>query len=165
MTVLLRLVLISLSWIVIEIGAGFLVHRFPRAWFERDGSLTRVRRWEAGGRVYQRLFRIRRWKDSLPEAGNWFAGGMRKSLDSGSNGDQLRRLAAETRRAELTHWLPVPLSLTFFLWNPLPIAIWMPLVALLGNAPFIAVQRYNRPRIVRAMSRRIGDGDRCDEMT
>ena len=146
MTVLLRIILISVSWVVIQIGSGFLTNRLPRRRFERDGWLYRTRRWEEGGRFYQRVFRIRRWKDALPEAGAMFAGGVSKR-EIGRTGEELRVFVAETRRAELTHWLPLLLSATFFLWNPVNVALWMPFVGFLGNLPFIMVQRYLRPRI------------------
>lgn len=159
MSLVLRLVLISATWVAIEIGSGFLVHHFPAGWFGRDRWLTRERGWERGGRTYQRLFGVRRWKDRLPEAGDWFAGGMRKRLQANHTREQLAALIEETRRAEITHWLPFPLSFSFFLWNPPEIAIWMPIVALLGNAPFIMVQRYNRPRIAHAADRRGRESD------
>ncbi len=151
MSVALRLLLISLAWVAIEIGSGYLAHRIPDAWYTRDRWLFRLRRWEDQGRIYQRLFAVRRWKDRLPEAGALFAGGVAKRSLGGADGATLERLVGETRRAELTHWLPLPLSTLFFLWNPPEVAVWMPLVALLGNSPFIIVQRYNRPRFERAV--------------
>lgn len=153
MNVVLRLLLISIAWVAIEIGSGYLAHRIPADWFARERWLFRERRWERGGSIYQRLFGVRRWKDRLPEAGALFAGGVGKRSLSGTGAQQLAELVRETRRAELTHWLPLPLSASFFLWNPLAIAAWMPLFALLVNAPFIIVQRYNRPRLERAASR------------
>jgi glycosyl-4,4'-diaponeurosporenoate acyltransferase len=151
MHVIVRLVLISVSWVIFQIGAGYLTNRLTVRMFERDGWLYRTRRWERGGLVYERVFRIRRWKDALPEAGAMFAGGFAKRGVSGRTPALLCRFVAETRRAELTHWLPVLLSLTFFAWNPPRIALWMPIVGFLGNAPFIMVQRYVRPRMQRLL--------------
>lgn len=151
MSVTLRLLLISLAWVAIEIGSGYLAHKIPDDWFTVNRRLFDLRPWEDQGRVYQRLFAVRRWKDQLPEAGALFTGGVPKRSLNGVDRANLERLLGETRRAELTHWLPLPLSTLFFLWNPLEVAIWMPLVALLGNSPFIIVQRYNRPRLERAL--------------
>ena len=154
MSVLLRLVLISASWVAIQIGSGYATHLLPLRLFLADGPLTRTRGWERGGRTYERVLRVRRWKDLLPEAGGMFAGGFAKrSLDTRSAG-RVDRFIAETRRAEITHWVPVVLSLTFFAWNPPNVAVWMPIVGFLGNAPFIVVQRYLRPRL-RALRGRI----------
>ena len=147
MSVALRLLLISLAWVAIEIGSGYLAHKIPDAWFARNRRLFGLGPWEDQGRIYQRLFAVRRWKDRLPEAGSLFTGGVAKRYLNRTESVRLEVLVRETRRAELTHWLPLPLSTLFFLWNPLEVAIWMPLVALLGNSPFIIVQRYNRPRL------------------
>ncbi len=155
-----RILLIALNWILFHIGSGFVTHHMPRHLFDRNGPLFRTRAFEADGRFYRRYFLVHRWKDLLPEAGATFAGGFAKrSFPADRRGDRefIVRFVAETRRAELTHWLPVFLSATFFLWNPLEIAVWMPVYAVLTNAPFIVVQRANRPRLQR-LGRTVTDG-------
>ena len=157
MTLTLRLVLISLSWIIIQIGSGYLSHLLPLAWFATDNRLFRSRRFEQQGRIYRRVFLVHRWKNHLPEGGAIFTGGFSKRhLGLHRSQDPvatLQRFIAETRRAELSHWLPVVLSCTFFFWNPFPVAVWMPPIGFLGNLPFIIVQRTNRPRMMRLLSR------------
>ena len=154
MPVALRLLLISLSWILFEIGSGYVTHRMPRRLFDKDTWLYRRRRWEKGGLIYERIFKIRRWKDRLPEAGSFFKGGMSKRRLTTRSRAGLRRFIAETRRAELTHWLPILLSFTFFVWNPVNVAIWMPIFGFLANAPCIMVQRYLRPRLTALLRNR-----------
>lgn len=154
MPTLLRVLLIALTWIAIHIGSGYIAHHIPLVWFMQERALFRTRRFEAEGRLYKRVFRVHRWKDSLPEAGAAFEGGFAKRSLSGIDAGYLNRFVAETRRAELTHWLPLLFSLTFFLWNPVYIAAWMPVYAFLSNAPFIMVQRSNRPRLQRAAQRK-----------
>ena len=151
MHVIIRLLLISIAWVAIQIGSGYLAHRLPAALFASDAPLFRTRRWEQGGEVYARVFMIRHWKDALPEAGAMFRGGFAKRGLRDRSAEHLRRFVAETRRAELSHWLPAVLSLTFFAWNPVNVAIWMPIIGFLGNAPFIIVQRYIRPRLERLL--------------
>ena len=41
----------------------------------------------------------------------------------------------------------------FVLWNPPPIAAVMVAYGVLVNAPFIAIQRYNRARVSRVLRR------------
>ncbi len=154
MTVLLRVLLIAVAWVAIHIGSGYIAHHVPFTWLQGDSMLFRTRRFEQEGRLYRRLFRVHRWKDLLPEAGAAFEGGFAKRSLSGADVAYLEQFVAETRRAELTHWLPLLFSLTFFLWNPLEIALWMPLYAILSNIPFIMVQRSNRPRLQAAATRR-----------
>lgn len=154
MPVAARLLLISAAWVVFEIGSGLLTNRMPRRHFERDCWLYRLRGWEEGGALYNRLFRIKRWKERLPEAGALFAGGVSKRELQGRSAEKLQLLVAETRRAELTHWLPVLFSLSFFAWNPVNVAAWMPVIGFVGNVPFIMVQRHLRPRLAALAERR-----------
>ncbi|MFW6252720.1 MAG: glycosyl-4,4'-diaponeurosporenoate acyltransferase [bacterium] len=153
MTVFVRVLLIAFAWVTIHIGSGYIAHHIPLDWFRHERALFRIHRFEAGGRLYRRVFQVHRWKDLLPEAGAAFEGGFAKRSLAGIDAEYLERFVAETRRAELTHWLPLLFSLTFFLWNPPHIAAWMPLYALVSNAPFIMVQRNNRPRLQRAAER------------
>jgi glycosyl-4,4'-diaponeurosporenoate acyltransferase len=141
------------AWAAIHAGTGYAVHRLPVRWLRRDGVLFRPRRVENGGRLYERLG-IRRWKDRLPEAGAWFAGGMSKrALPDAADGG-LERFAIETRRAELGHWLAMACGPLFVVWNPAPVAAVMVVYGVVVNAPFIAIQRYNRARVSRCLERR-----------
>ena len=157
MAVMFRVLLISLTWVVFQIGSGYVTNRLPTAIFHRSGLLFRTGAWEREGMIYATLFGIRRWKNRMPEAGAMFRGGFSKARISVLSRDGLERFVAETRRAELTHWLPFLLSFSFFAWNPIHVAIWMPLVGLLGNAPFIMIQRYLRPRLQRLIDARSED--------
>jgi glycosyl-4,4'-diaponeurosporenoate acyltransferase len=153
MPVVMRLVLISLAWIVLQVGSGYITYRMPRRFFAADCWFYRARRWEKGGATYNRLFRIKRWKDSLPEAGALFPGGISKRDLQSRTIEHVQLFVMETRRAELTHWLPVLFSFSFFAWNPVNVAIWMPVVGFVGNVPFIMVQRYIRPRLAAIVER------------
>lgn len=142
-----RVLLIAASWVLIHIGSGFLAHHLPLTWFQTDKLLFRSRRWERGGTTYRRYLALDRWKRHLPEAGSMFAGGFSKQFLATTDPDYLARFVAETRRAELSHWLPLPASLFFFLWNPFHVAVWMPVYAIVTNMPFVVVQRAVRPRL------------------
>lgn len=141
-------------WAGAQVSAGYVAHRRPVERLQADTWLLRPRRFEAGGRWYERRLRINRWKDRLPEAGAFFAGGVSKRAIPGRAEGGIERFAAETRRAELAHWwsfAAVPLCL---IWNaPLGVAL-MVAYGLVVNLPLIAIQRYNRSRIERIMARR-----------
>lgn len=131
-------------------GSGYVAHRLPRDRLQHDSWLLSARAVERGGRLYERRFRIQRWKDHLPEAGALFAGGVSKRHVT----RDLERFVAETRRAEYGHWLAMACAPLFALWNP-PIGLaLMTIYSIVVNAPFIAVQRYNRQRAQRILARR-----------
>jgi glycosyl-4,4'-diaponeurosporenoate acyltransferase len=143
----------ALAWAVWSAAVGYAANRLPLRRLEHDGHLTRLRSWEREGRVYERLG-IRRWKDRLPELGAAFRGGLSKrSLPSGGTVD-LRRFAAETRRAEIVHW-GIPLVTPLFtVWNPPWLLGAMATYAVVANLPCLIVQRYNRGRLLRVLARR-----------
>jgi glycosyl-4,4'-diaponeurosporenoate acyltransferase len=132
---------------------GYLAHRLSPARLSRDTWLFRLRGFEGDGRVYERWLRIKRWKDRLPEAGDLFRGGVSKRKLSVRDREHLERLAVETRRAELTHWLILTAAPWFFLWNPWWLGLAMVGYGIVANVPCVAIQRYNRARLLRIIRR------------
>lgn len=141
------------AWGVIHVGTGYYVHRLPQHRLERDPLLLKQRSWERGGKVYDRL-NIRQWKERVPEAGAFFAGGVSKRAIPDRSTQALEAFAVETRRAEIGHWLAAIAGPLFILWNTLPVTAVMVLYGIVVNLPFIIIQRYNRFRINRILERR-----------
>ena len=135
------------AWAAFHAGTGYAVHRLSLDRLQRDTWLLRERRIERSGRLYER-FGIRRWKDRLPEAGALFAGGTSKRHLGGRDLAALERFAAETRRAEYGHWAAMACGPLFVLWNPPAVAAVMVAYGVGVNLPFIAIQRYNRARVL-----------------
>jgi glycosyl-4,4'-diaponeurosporenoate acyltransferase len=143
-------------WAVWSTACGYTAHRIPERYVGRDNAVTRLRGFERDGRFYERTLRIKRWKDRLPEAGALFRGGVSKRHVGGHDRGHLERFAAATRRAELAHYPILAFGPVFFAFNPWWLALVMVGYAVVANVPCILVQRYNRARIVRAISRRTG---------
>lgn len=140
-------------WAVWGTAVGYAYHSLPAGRFTHDTWLTRPRGFERGA-WYQRRLRIKRWKDRLPEAGALFAGGFPKHRLAHQDPVYLSRFAAETRRAELTHWTTMAVVPVFVLWNPWWACGVMVAYAAVANLPCIAVQRYNRVRLERMLAAR-----------
>lgn len=140
------------AWVAWGTLAGYAGHRLGATRLAGDTLITRPRRFEREGRWYERRLRIRRWKDRLPEAGAFFAGGVSKRHLSGRSVERLRLFVVETRRAELTHWGTASLAPAFALWNPPWATAIMCAYAAAANLPCIAVQRYNRLRLYRVLA-------------
>jgi len=138
------------SWSAV---CGYVAHRIPPSRLSRDRGLLRIRGFEAGGRFYERWLRIKRWKDRLPEAGALFRGGFSKRRVRVGDPAYLERFTVETRRAELTHWLILAASPWFFLWNPWWLGLAMVGYGIIANVPCLAIQRYNRARLLRMIPR------------
>ena len=138
------------GWPIIQLGLAWAFMRTPVTRFNPPAS----RPWERGGRCYERVFGIKRWKDWLPDAARWFGGGFAKGALAGTDPDYLRRFIVETWRGELCHWCALGCAPVFFLWNPWWADLIMVSYAVLANLPCILAQRYNRLRLWRLLARR-----------
>ena len=141
-------------WAGSQVLAGYAAHRVPPSRLDENRGILRLRQFEADGRWYERRLRIGRWKDRLPEAGAFFAGGLSKRSLPGRSESGLDRFAAETRRAELAHWWSFACLPVCVVWNGLPGVVLMTAYGLVVNLPLIAIQRYNRARIERILRTR-----------
>lgn len=146
------ILLFFVLWFVFQMGAALLCLKLPNRFYARDGWLFKTRSWEQGGRLYERVFRIRRWKHLLPDGGALFGGYAKKHLRDVSP-QNLELFLLESRRAELTHWLAILPFWVFGLFAPGFVVPIMLLYALAANLPCIITQRYNRPRIVRILQK------------
>lgn len=139
-----------LFWPAWTAAVGYAAQRTPDGRFADDGVLTRERLLERSGSWYRDELHIERWKDRLPEAGSLF-GGVAKRTVAGGDPVVLEKFIIETRRAEHAHWAMASGFVFTLVWNPWWAA---PINFALGassNLPCIAVQRYNRARLRRAL--------------
>lgn len=143
-----------LAWVLIGLGTGYTWHRAPVARFAHDTWLSRPRRFEDGGRWYQRRLRIRAWKDRLPEKGDLFRDGFSKRHLISRSDAHLERFVAETRRAEYVHWSNLVAGPVFLVWCAPLLGACMVGFGVVAHLPFIAVQRYNRERLLTILARR-----------
>jgi glycosyl-4,4'-diaponeurosporenoate acyltransferase len=141
------------AWFLIQVGAGYVASRLPARAFATDGILYRERGWEAGGRLYKRVLRVERWKRFLPDGARAFRSGFAKGHLRGTSPDYLALFVAETRRAELVHWLAMGALPVFALWSDWQPFLLMGLYALAANVPCLLTQRYNRFRLQRVLAR------------
>lgn len=139
---------------VLGILSHFVGQALPRARFSAESFPYRTADWENGGRVYEKLG-IKHWKDALPDMSRIMPDMVKKKL-TGQNREQgMDVLIAETCVAECVHWALILLSLgIFFFWRGAWAVVFWLVYNLLGNLPFIIIQRYNRPRLVMLEQRR-----------
>jgi glycosyl-4,4'-diaponeurosporenoate acyltransferase len=143
-----------LVWLVIHLGAANLLVRFGEKSFSPENWLCRWQGWEQDGCLYQKHFRIKKWKHRLPDAAPLLgARGFPKKKLRGKNPAYLSSFLHETCRAETVHWVIILLSPLFFLWNPPWVGFLMVSYALAENLPLIMAQRYNRCRLRRILKK------------
>ena len=148
----------SLLYAALYVAAlGILSHfvgqALPRAHFDPQKFPYRSADWENGGKVYEKLG-IKHWKDRLPDMSKIMPDMVKKKM-SAVKSQGMDVLIAETCVAECVHWALMLLSLgMFFFWRGAWAVVFWLVYNLLGNLPFIIIQRYNRPRLVMLEQRR-----------
>ena len=124
----------------------------PVEWFHHDRFPFRVWRWERDGRIYDMLS-IRAWKDRVPDMSRVMRDMVPKRLGRCPTSALAWRLVGETCRAEIVHVaLCACTPVVCLFWNN-GVGVLLTGVAVLGNLPFILIQRYNRPSLVRLARR------------
>lgn len=142
--------------IVVIIGAlAFLGgEMLPRKNFDYAAFPYKPFRWERDGQIYEKLL-IRKWKDRVPDMSKHVKTMFAKQIVSPRDPEYTRRLILETCVAELTHEVLMLISPIFPHYMTGAYADVAMLVYALGNVPFILIQRYNRPRLIRLMERQL----------
>lgn len=139
-------------WGVIQYSIAWYCVHLPDQRLLSCARLLRTYHWEDGGKVYDRLFRISRWKHLLPD-GNIKSKKEKfsKKRLSDLSSTTLSRFVMESIRAELIHWLAIPPFVIFGLFLPPIGVLYMLVYAVTVNLPCIIAQRYNRPRVRRLL--------------
>lgn len=148
------LFLFFLLWPLFQVSAALLCYYLPDRFFDPNAFWYRSHPFEQGGRIYAKWFKIKRWKQWLPDGGAVFKRkGFRKKHLKETSWSYFNQFLIESCRAELTHWLAIlPFGIFGFFAGPGVVGVMLG-YALLVNVPCILVQRFNRPRIKAMMGR------------
>lgn len=126
---------------------------FPRKWIFENTALFQPRHWENDGKFYE-AFKIKKWKLKLIDMSKIMKHSKtRKEIRGEVTSEILTVLVKETCVAELSHWfLCVSSVFVYNFWdNWVGGLVW--LLYVIGNLPFIMIQRYNRPNLQRLRDR------------
>ena len=136
------------------IGPIFFVigELLPRKNFDYTAFPYRPFGWEKNGEIYRRIH-IHKWKDRVPDMSKHVKTMFAKEIVSPRDPEYTRRLILETCVAELTHYMLIFISPIFTQHLTGIYGYIGMIVYALGNLPFILIQRYNRPRLVRLMEK------------
>lgn len=141
---------------IVAIGVmGFVAGRFlPKRWFKYDAPPFKDLPFENGGHFYRKLG-IHRWYKLLPDMSRILPGVMPpKRVTAHISAAQAEVMVQETCIAEVIHiYLSVMGLFIPFLWPGAGGILACLAYLLLGNMPFILIQRFNRPKLVQLMER------------
>ncbi len=113
--------------------------------FNPERKMYQPHKWENGGKFYNNVLKINRWKDSLPQ----YIGkdGFSKDHIDDTSIEYLDEFIMETCRGEWNHTMNCMVSVLYLIMNDLWVGILFSFVVILGNMPFALIQRYNRFRL------------------
>lgn len=117
--------------------------------FRTDKFPFRQSKREKSGKFYEKI-KIKSWQNKIPDVSKVFSKIVpRKSLENAPmTSERIAVMINETCVAELTHVILSGLGIALpFIWRGAGGIIVFLVYVLLGNLPFILVQRYNRPRL------------------
>jgi len=127
---------------------SFIVGRIlPKTWFHCDRFPYKSYRWENGGHIYEKV-RIRLWHRKLPDMSRILPKLMPPKKFAFNEIHRLPEMIRETCVAELIHSLLCIAGLhCISIWQGCGGTI-VAILNIIGNFPFILIQRYNRPRLI-----------------
>ena len=138
---------------LLGIASHYVGEALPRRWFHWDRFPFRSWRWEREGKIYD-LIHIRAWKDRLPDMSRVMKDMIPKKVGVCPTSAEVMILVKETCVAEIIHVvLCICAPVIYFFWHN-GVGVFLTWVFIIGNIPFILIQRYNRPALV-SLARRL----------
>ena len=133
------------------IAAHFIGNAIPRR-FKVDKGFFSPQKWEDGGRFYDRVLRVSKWKDIRFDASKAFRDTRSKNAGMSRDPGEYAVIIQETCAAETTHWLLILLSPLMLLFVRRIGRFFLLLCYIAANLGDIVIQRYNRPRFIKLYS-------------
>lgn len=130
---------------------GFVVGRIlPKKWFHYDKFPYSPYGFEHSGKIYEKIH-IRSWQRRVPDMSRIFPKLMPAKKFASGEEHRLPEMIRETCVAEFIHGILCFAGLhCITLWQGAG-GLLIAVLNILGNMPFILIQRYNRPRLIRVM--------------
>lgn len=145
---LVTIVIDILVWGILQLSIARLSLEFKDK-FLSNNRIFKVLKFEKDGEFYNQYFRIKLWKDKLPDGSKILKNSFSKQSFNAKDLDYLNKFLIEINRAEISHWLQILPAPLFFLFNVEWVGYFMIGYALIANIPFILAQRYNRARVIK----------------
>ncbi|MBR6603768.1 MAG: hypothetical protein IKK94_07110 [Clostridia bacterium] len=144
--------------IIFTLTAGIIAHIFglvfPKKLLKYNVFPFREYSYEAGGSFYNK-FHISKWIAKAPDMSKVVPYMFKKKLNKEMSSEHIFKYIKETCLSELVHYLLILSSpVLLFTVRGRRGLIFM-LIYIFCNIPFIMIQRYNRPKLVRLYHRQI----------
>ena len=138
--------------VFLAVASHYIGQALPRESFFADRFPYRSFAFEKNGSIYRRIG-VHKWMDMVPDMSRVMGDMVPKKLRAGMCAEDVRVLIRETCVAEHVHFMlcVVFLFVSRFWTDNTWIFFWV--IYAVCNLPFIIIQRYNRPMLVRLLRR------------
>ena len=139
----------SIAYIgLLGVASHYIGEDIPRRLFKPEKFPYKSYRWEKNGKIYEHLS-IRKWKTRVPDMSKVMTDMLPKRVTAGMTSADIDALIKETCVAEFVHKTLMFLSAgVYFIWDN-AVGVVLAAVCVLSNLPFVLIQRYNRPNLIR----------------
>ena len=146
---------------IVGILSHIIGENLPRKYFRYDSFPYRAYSWENDGKFYNRVLGIRTWRKYLPDKSKTVKSMYRKELGNNFSEGHLKKLIQESCVAEFVHIMLILVTPVISFFMDGKSAVFSGIAFAVLNVPFILIQRYNRPKLVKlyraAIEHRAGD--------
>lgn len=134
---------------ILGVVSHYVGQWLPRCWFHPDRFPFRAWKWEQEGGVYRHVG-IQHWKDLVPDMSKILPDMVPKKVNRRETAEEAMILIQETCVAEAVHAVLILLSIGVVILCPNGWGVALMLFDVIFlNLPFILIQRYNRPKLLR----------------
>ncbi|MDO4730641.1 MAG: hypothetical protein Q4B14_00705 [Clostridia bacterium] len=110
--------------------------------------------WEKNGNIYIKYFKIKLWKDHIPQhIGKEGFSKRNVDLKMLNDDEYIERFLLETCRAEWNHSYNCLYAVIAFIISPVAYAVVFSSIVIIFNGACVCIQRYNRIRILNLKAR------------
>jgi len=126
----------------------------PRKIFNENAFPFRLFKWEKDGSFF-RFIRVKKWKSKVPDMSKYTHIIYPKRVPTKVTSKEVDRLIKESCVAEATHYVLSFFGLgIYWIWKD-KVGKWLTVLYILGNIPFVVIQRYLRPKYLRVKEKLI----------
>lgn len=140
-------------FILISLVMTLVCDKIPSKLYDYKKWMFRVRKWEHGGLFYEKYLMVKKWKSKLPDISDFVKWRFNKKHLAESDSEYLSVFLTESCKSEFTHWMIILSTVIFAFWNDSLTTFLFFVAASLLNLPYIIIQRYNRPRLIKLLRR------------
>lgn len=140
-------VMIVLSMIL----SSVIVNKMNYEFLSKIYYFFRIRPIEKDGMIYEKYFKIRKWKEYVPSVSSFD----KKHLERNITIPYLKAYLLENLRAEVCHHMMLIMGIVFVFITPSYVNSRIISFTAVANIPCIMIQRYNRPRFEKVLKRKL----------